>query len=85
MANFLIAYDLKQQGQNYECITQKLKDLRAFHSQYSVWLLKADTTAATLRDHLKTCCDKNDELMVVEIETWASYGMQPDADYLNGK
>ncbi|WP_418884831.1 hypothetical protein [Agrobacterium cavarae] len=84
MAKFMIAYDLKQQGQNYNCITEKLKKLNAFHSQGSVWLLKSDTTCKDLRDHLKGCLDSNDELMVVQISDWASYQMPHDAKYLKG-
>lgn len=84
MANFIIAYDLKTAGQNYRCITEKLEKLGAFHSQGSVWLLKSASTASALRDHLKTCCDENDELFIAEIKTWASYQMPHDAKYLNG-
>lgn len=84
MANFMIAYDLKQHGQNYNCITEKLKKLNAFHSQGSVWLYKGATNCKALRDHLKSCLDDNDELMVVEIADWASYQMPHDAKFLNG-
>ncbi|RVP18691.1 hypothetical protein VPK21_004754 [Sinorhizobium kummerowiae] len=84
MPDFMIAYDLKQVGQNYTCITDKLKKLGAFHSQGSVWLLKSTTNCKALRDHLKGCLDGNDELMVVQISDWASYQMNPDAAYLNG-
>lgn len=83
MANFMIAYDLKKSGQNYTCITEKLKAMNALHSQGSVWLHKADTTCAAIRDHLKSCLDDNDELMVVQISTWASYQMPHDAKFLN--
>lgn len=83
MADFLIAYDLKAVGQNYTCITEKLKDLGAFHSQGSVWLLKSETTVGDLIDYLRSCCDGNDELMVVQIATWASFQMPHDAEYLN--
>ncbi len=82
MANFLIAYDLKKSGQNYECITEKLTKLGAFHSQQSVWLLNSQSTCATIRDHLKGCLDTNDELIVVKIEDWATYRMPQDAEYL---
>ncbi|WP_426126307.1 hypothetical protein [Pararhizobium sp. PWRC1-1] len=86
MAKFLIAYDLKQQGQNYTCIINKLKALGAFHSQKSVWLLKTNTTnVAALRDHLKDDLDENDQVIVVQFdEAWASWNMNDNATYLNG-
>lgn len=84
MAKFLIAYDLKQQGQNYTCIIGKLNSLGAFHSQQSVWVLKANTNSVALRDHLKDCLDQNDELIVVQFdEAWATWNMNADAEYLN--
>ncbi len=82
MSLFVITYDLKQQGQNYECMTEKLRKLGAFHSQQLVWLLKSTSTAAALRDHLKECCDANDELLVAKIDGWASWNMPKDAEYL---
>jgi hypothetical protein len=84
MAKFMIAYDLKKSGQNYTCITDKLKAMNAFHSQGSVWLYKGETNCKVIRDHLKGCLDENDELMVVQISDWASYQMPHDAKYLNG-
>ncbi|WP_223566926.1 hypothetical protein [Agrobacterium tumefaciens] len=84
MANFMIAYDLKQQGQNYTCIVDKLKKMNAFHSQGSVWLYKGTTTCAAIRNALQSCLDENDELAVVQIEDWASCNMPHDTKYITG-
>ncbi|CAN7509448.1 hypothetical protein [Pararhizobium sp. LjRoot238] len=84
MGLFAIAYDLKKQGQNYTCITDKLKALKAFHSQGSVWILKSTSKPSALRDHLKGCLDENDELLVAEVSDWATWNMQHDATYMNG-
>jgi len=83
MADFVVAYDLKQKGQNYECITGKLKKLSSFHAQGSVWFVKYDGTAAELRDHLKDCCDSNDVLFVGHLATWSGYHMPKGAEFLN--
>lgn len=83
MANFVVAYDLNKQGQNYDCITEKLKSLHSFHAQGSVWFVKYDGTAGQLRDHLSPCCDKNDVLFVGKLETWSGYHMPKGADFLN--
>lgn len=84
MGNFVVAYDLKKQGQNYECIIEKLKKLKSFHAQGSVWFVKYPGTAAQLRDHLSPCCDTNDVLFVGKLETWAGYHMPKGAEFLNG-
>lgn len=84
MADFVVAYDLKQKGQNYDCIIGKLKKLTSFHAQGSVWFVKYGGTAGDLRDYLKSCCDDNDRLFVGKIATWAGYRMPKGAEFLNG-
>ncbi|AKI01225.1 CRISPR associated protein Cas2 [Hoeflea sp. IMCC20628] len=66
MKSYLVAYDLHEDGQNYECITEKLKTYGThWHAQRSVWIITTDQSAATIRDNLKGCVDDNDKLLVL--------------------
>jgi len=79
MGAYVIAYDLRQQGQNYTCVTKKLSDLGAWHMQGSVWILKTDSTAVQIRDHLLPCLDSNDKLFVGKLSAAAWQGLGDQA------
>ncbi|TBW96673.1 hypothetical protein [Xanthomonas citri] len=80
MSGFIVSYDLHAQGQNYPCITGKLKELGAWHMQQSVWLVQSDLTATQLRDHLIGCLDSNDKLFVAKMTSaaWKTMGQEAD-------
>lgn len=61
----IVSYDLRQQGQNYKCIIEKLKAYKVhWHMQGSVWILVTTDTAMQVRDNLISCLDDNDKLFV---------------------
>ena len=68
MSALIVAYDLKKQGQNYTCITTKLKAYAShWHMQGSVWVIQTSETPAQVRDKLKPCLDANDNLFVAKL------------------
>lgn len=77
MSAFIVTYDLRAQGQNYTCITEKLKSYGThWHMQQSVWIIVANQTAAQIRDYLAPCLDSNDKLFVGKLEgeaAWKGY------------
>lgn len=77
MASYIVAYDLNQSGQNYECITKKLKAYPThWHMQGSVWIIITESTAKLIRDNLQSCLDDNDELFVGTLSgeaAWKGY------------
>lgn len=74
MATIIISYDLHKSGQNYDCISEKLKGYPThWHMQQSVWLIKTDKSVTTVRDHLKTCLDSNDKLFVAKLTGAAAW------------
>ncbi|CAE6836386.1 hypothetical protein [Xanthomonas arboricola] len=75
MSGFIVSYDLYAQGQNYPCITEKLKAMGAWHMQQSVWIVSTNQSSAQLRDHLKPCLDANDKLFVGKLSeaAWQGY------------
>lgn len=68
MKTFLIGYDLNQAGQDYESLIEKIKDLGTWwHCLDSTWIIKSNSTAVDIRDHLKQFIDGNDEILVVKL------------------
>ena len=86
MACFLVAYDLKEVGQNYPSITSKLGSLTNCHAQGSVWFVEWSGTATALRDFLAPCLDANDRLFVDEVSlSWAGWNMPTCGKWLNDR
>lgn len=80
MAGLLVAYDLKKVGQNYECITKKLKAYTThWHMQGSVWIIQTNETPAQVRDKLRACLDANDNLFVARLGETAWEGFDATA------
>jgi len=77
MSLFLVAYDLKKVGQNYECMSRKLEALATYwHFQGSVWLVEWGGSPYTLANELEGCLDTNDELFVTRVSSdaaWSGY------------
>jgi CRISPR/Cas system-associated endoribonuclease Cas2 len=83
MSVFLITYDLKSPGQNYQSVYDYLKKYNYCKGLESVWLIDTTKTATQIRDDLMKITDTNDEIFVVKItRTWGSYNYYC-ADWLN--
>ena len=80
MAAYIVSYDLRKQGQNYECIIKKLEAYKShWHMQQSVWIVVTDQTHVQVRDHLKSCLDQNDNLFVGKLSAAAWHGFSEKA------
>lgn len=74
MSSYIVTYDLMQQGQNYNCITAKLKAYGTWcHLQRSVWIIATAQTAKQIRDNLGACLDANDKLFVAKLTGEAAW------------
>jgi hypothetical protein len=73
MKPFLISYDLDKPGQNYEVLTDRLKQLGAVKVLYSEWILVSSESAAALRDDLRAYVDSNDMLLVLALTGEAAW------------
>jgi len=76
MALYLISYDLigKKTINDYETLLNELRRLGAREILYSQWVLRTESTPATIRDHLRRFMHSDDRLLVTEINSnWASY------------
>ena len=74
MGQYVISYDLHQEGRDYEKIKAGIFSLKDYVKILeSVWLVNHPYTAAEVREHMKVFMDGNDSIMVIEIGTgWAT-------------
>lgn len=74
MSNYIVTYDLMKSGQNYTCLTTKLKAYGTWcHLQGSVWVISTSQTATQVRDNLASCLDSNDKLFVGQLSGGAAW------------
>ncbi|HOV03835.1 MAG TPA: hypothetical protein PLG99_05460 [Kaistiaceae bacterium] len=74
MPAFIVTYDLRQHGQNYDCITKRLESYPThWHMQQSVWIINTEKSAKEIRDHLTACLDANDKLFVGRLSGQAAW------------
>ncbi|MBA4001672.1 hypothetical protein [Brevundimonas sp.] len=82
MALFLITYDLRKPGRNYESLYELLRDTwEAKPIAESVWLAELKGPAPTIRDFIFGEVDANDRVVVIEITDgadWATGHGMPD-------
>jgi hypothetical protein len=82
MPHYVINYDLRAPGRNYDGLYKLLGEWRAVSALQSMWFATLRGPASTIRDILKAEVDANDGLFVVEITStadWASRGLPPAA------
>jgi hypothetical protein len=89
MAIYVISYDLKQPGRNYEPLWQALRNANAVRALESLWLVEVNQTASQLREALSSFMDSNDRVFVAEITISAAWAMRngivPAATWLQQK
>lgn len=80
MAMFIVTYDLHEQGQNYECLHEKLNAYPVhWNIQRSVWLIETAETAEQICKSLLDCLDSNDKIVVMTLGKPAAwYGYSED-------
>jgi hypothetical protein len=70
-----INYDLRQPGRNYAAVEAYIKAFPAWaHPLKSLWLVRTDKPASTVRDEMNTHVDANDQVLVFDVtgDSWAS-------------
>jgi hypothetical protein len=73
---YLVTYDLKNPGRNYQPVHDYLKRFTYCKGLESVWLVQTTMSAEQIRDALRTVIDLNDVVFVVPIAKealWASW------------
>lgn len=65
MKSYLITYDLRKPGQNYDELYKAIKDIGTWwHCLESNWIVKSNLSSVQIRDKISPHIDKNDKLFV---------------------
>jgi hypothetical protein len=79
MAVYLVAYDLRKPGQNYDRLIQALQSVPYCRPLESTWFIEVTGNARAVRDWLKAFIDQNDRMIVSEMTPdWAMYNPKND-------
>ena len=74
MAQYVLSYDLRKEGRDYQKLYDELKNFNAVRILESVWCFtRYNTNATGLLNYFKQFIDDNDGLFVAEITDWATY------------
>jgi CRISPR/Cas system-associated endoribonuclease Cas2 len=67
MACYIVSYDLRQPGQNYDALYDALRTYTKWaRVNESVWAIVTTVSATQIRDHLARYVDANDRLFVIK-------------------
>lgn len=84
MAKYIVNYDLRKPGKDYEGLYKALNSYDNIHPMESCWIIKSFNSKVSIRDHLRTNIDGNDKLFVSELNGWASFNLtKAEVDWLN--
>ena len=75
MAKYIINYDLRKPGRNYDDLYKALNSYSNIHPMESCWIIKSTNSTSYIRDYLKTKIDSNDKLFVSKLDDWASLNL----------
>jgi hypothetical protein len=76
MSIWIVSYDLRAPGRDYERLYKALKSVAYARPLESFWIIEAEGTAASIRDWLATHVDKNDRLVVIEFTPQADWALR---------
>ena len=67
MPCYLISYDLRQPGRNYDALYAAIKAYKTWaHINESLWAVVTPASAVQIRDHLRQHVDANDRMFVIK-------------------
>ena len=66
MTCYIVSYDLREPGRNYEALYEAIRSYELWaHVNESVWAVVTGKKAVQVRDHLTSYIDANDRILVV--------------------
>lgn len=75
VAVYIVSYDLRSPGRNYQALWTRLGEWSAQRALESLWLIDTPCTAAQIRDDLRNHVDINDRIFVAKLtgeSAWTS-------------
>ncbi|GIN39023.1 CRISPR-associated protein Cas2 [Heyndrickxia oleronia] len=74
MSSYLISYDLIGPNRDYNAVIDKIKSYGTWACPLeSVWIIKTDDSAVTVRDNIASVMDSNDKLIVTKLSGEAAW------------
>lgn len=84
MALYLLSYDLRKEGRDYQKLYDELEDFNAVRVLESVWCFnRINTNSNGLCNYFRQFIDSNDGLIVAEVNGWATYNTDDNPNSLN--
>ena len=81
MTHYLISYDLRGQGRDYDLLSKLLQSWEAARLLEAVWVVSLNADAAKIRDALRRVLDPEDAVLVVELQRdawWSGHKARPE-------
>ena len=79
MARYIITYDLRAPGKNYDELYKRIKSYRSWKQiTESSWGVATTQSSRQIRDYLKEALDSNDKLLVGILGTSSWTGLPND-------
>ena len=74
MDRFIVSYDLRAPGRNYDALYVSLKSFPAWAQiSESTWAIHSESNSEGIREHLKRNIDSNDRLFVARLTGEAAW------------
>lgn len=84
MALYLLSYDLRKEGRDYQKLYDELKDFNAVRILESVWCFnRFNTNSYGLCNYFRQFIDSNDGIIVTEVSDWATSNTDGNPNSLN--
>lgn len=83
---YIITYDLKKVGQNYDALYKKIISLgQTCHALQNLWFLDTNYNVDIIRDTLRTIIDQNDYVFIAQLYrgSYSGYISTEAIDWLN--
>jgi len=83
--NLFIAYDLREPGQNYDAVQDRIKDLGKWHQfQYSLFYVHSQHSPTEAANYVLGAMDARDRLLVIDAHSGVSTTWdRPPIDAIN--
>jgi hypothetical protein len=73
MSKYIVTYDLRKPGQNYDALIAAIKKYTWAKVTESSWFIKTSDSASVVRDNLTRHIDSGDRLMVAALTGEAAW------------
>jgi hypothetical protein len=87
MRTIQINYDLRKPGRNYQPVYDYIKSHDGYAKPLqSLWLVRTEKSASTIRDELKNLVDSNDKIATFDVtgDSWATNFSDAHTDWMKG-